>query len=245
MLNRVFPREVPNLFRLGAPLLQSPAWGFCFNSNGIHYINGGCKLRLCGQIFNANCINMGRKLPTIAAIIARIVLIAIGNPVNPLSQNNSCIENYSSLEAVVLQNPENVVVLQNAFFPTDRQASMFVSVIYCFPSNGETSSISELNDLAQKCDYLAGIDGYGNVTCIMYHWMGSPISLFIRPELLRFLSLMTYQVEVRSAVMCIEKPLCPTKERPILCGSDPYVVCKDADFDGPKHLFNNFTTNVS
>ncbi len=138
--------------------------------------------------------------------------------------NGSCIQyidssSYLAIENSLLNRTQNLVNLRQAFFPTNRQASISVNIKYSFVNSSET---------------------------VTYRWLQSSVLMLIRSDLLRHLSLFMYSVKTRHTEIILD-PICnfsnddniPPK---IVPGPGDY--CKHSNSIG-HHLLNNLTANVS
>ncbi len=133
-----------------------------------------------------------------------------------------CINNtnYTGIEQSLFSRPENLVNLRQAFFPTNRQPSISVDVAYMFKN--DTSSI------------------YKNT--VRYRWLDSPVNLIIRSDILFYLSLTIYKVDVRHVTITLDPIQGFENEK--VNGTDLSYVCRPKDLPG-HHLLNNLTVNVS
>ena len=89
-------------------------------------------------------------------------------------------DDYSELERSLHKWPHNLENLSLAFFPINRQASVYVKVIYSF--NGTEESLQ-------------------------YRWSDTSITMLIPTDLLKYLSLFMYDVEPRNVTITLD-PLC-------------------------------------
>ncbi len=127
---------------------------------------------------------------------------------------HSCIQdssNYSAFEMSLLTN-ENLIKLQDAFFPTNEPASIVVDVFYQFvepaESDHEDGKVKEivfqqdhriLRDVKYKSSNLDNNE-------IKFRWMASPINMFCRPHLLKQLSLYAFQARISTVHLKLERP---------------------------------------
>ncbi len=133
----------------------------------------------------------------------------------PLSD---CINSsdYLRIESSLLNRPQNLVNLYQAFFPTNMQASILVQVTYHFTNSSET---------------------------VVYQWLDSSILMLVRSDLLHYLSLFMYNVKTRHTDITLD-PICGFSSDDIVKTSDPSDYCKLVNSTG-HHLLNNLTANVS
>ena len=129
-----------------------------------------------------------------------------------------CIHNsdYLRIESSLLNRSQNLVNLYQAFFPTNKQASISVRVTYHFTNSNKT---------------------------VVYQWLDSSVLMLIRSDLLHYLSLFTYNVKTRSTNITLD-PICGFLSDDIVKTSDPSDYCKLVNSTG-HHLLNNLTANVS
>lgn len=128
-----------------------------------------------------------------------------------------CIGNsdHHGLKQSLLKQPQNLDNLIQAFFPTNRQASISVEVTYKFVD-------SELS--------------------VKYRWVNSPINLLIRSDVLKYLSLFMYNVEVRHVIITLDR---------FCCLEDPSIALEHYDHCFPSSsthahlLLNDLTADVS
>ena len=138
-----------------------------------------------------------------------------------LSNTSNCINSsdYLSIESSLLNRPQNLVNLYQAFFPTNRQASISVQVTYHFTDNPDET--------------------------VTYRWLDSSVLMLIRSDLLQYFSLFTYNVKTNYANIILD-PICGFSSDDNVSTSDtgPSDYCKVANSTG-HHLLNSLTTNVS
>ena len=145
-----------------------------------------------------------------------LVVLVLSVPLSS-ADNSTCIggREYHRLELSLLKSPQNLVNLSEAFFPTNRQQSVSVEVTYHFNGSNETAR---------------------------YRWLDSPINMLIRSELLHFLALTMYQVDLRYADVTLD-PICDFLSETDVSG-DPGFICRPNNLTD-HHLLNNLTVNVS
>ena len=134
------------------------------------------------------------------------------------SNITDCIDSsdYLRIESSLLNRPQNLVNLYQAFFPTNMQASILVQVTYHFTNSSET---------------------------VVYQWLDSSILMLVRSDLLHYLSLFMYNVKTRHTDITLD-PICGFLSDDIVKTSDPSDYCKLVNSTG-HHLLNNLTANVS
>ena len=127
----------------------------------------------------------------------------------------SCIANdhYLKLEQSLLKRKENIDSLTQAFFPTNRQASISVNVTYHFVDSDNI---------------------------LQYRWIDSSINMLIRGDLLTYLSLSVYNVDIRHANITLDLP-CDID----FDNSDPQTYCYGSSTNKAYLFLNELTTNVS
>lgn len=132
-------------------------------------------------------------------------------------------QNYAAFENMVLTE-ENIKRLNEAFFPTNRRKSTVVNVTYYLLSNGNNTK--------------------DNASKINFRWLASPINLFINPDLLRELSLLSYIINVTNVDLNIETQ-CTHDELTDLLYKFQSTNETCVNISTPlTELLNNFTTNV-
>ncbi len=117
----------------------------------------------------------------------------------------------------MIRNPENLVNLSQAFFPTNRQPSISVQITYQFKDDSQP---------------------------VQYRWLDSPVNLLIRSELLFYLSLTIYKVDVRNVMVTLDPIEGFENEEVIGNNTDSSNICRRNNLTG-HHLLNNLTVNVS
>ena len=155
------------------------------------------------------------KLKGVLVLLLLLLLLSTGQVF--LANVTKCIKSndYFGLEKSLLNRPQNLVNLYQAFFPTNRQASISVEVTYRFV---------EVNYTAK------------------YRWLDSPVTMLIRSDLLFFLSLGMYNAEVRYTDIILD-PICDFEWIDI-SNDDPNYYCRPRNSTA-HHLLNNLTVNVS
>ncbi len=153
----------------------------------------------------------------LATLLATLLAVttAVDNDTEIKSISNT---NYTGIEQSLFSNKENLVNLSQAFFPTNRQESISVEVKYMFKLNETTYSSAQ------------------------YRWLSSPINLLVRSDLLIYLSLTIYNIEVRHVTITLD-PIQGFEDEDI-SSVDPNYICRPDNVTG-HHLLNNLTTNVS
>ncbi len=154
---------------------------------------------------------------SVSLIVVLVVSVPLASADNPI-----CIgdREYHRLESSLLKRPQNLVNLSEAFFPTNHQQSVSVQVAYHFN------------------------DPNGPNEPVKYQWLDSPINLLIRSELLHFLALTMYQVELRYANVTLD-PICNFTSEIVSGDHDPDDICLPNNFTAGHHLLNHLTANVS
>ena len=164
---------------------------------------------------------------------------------------HSCIEdssNYSAFEISLLTN-ENLMTLQNAFFPTNKPASIVVDVFYHFvgaeSDHGVEETILQQNHrILRDVNYInikSNLESNSLDKVLKFRWMASPINMFCRPDLLKQLSLYAFQAKIGTVHLKLERP-CKMDflDATLLAGTDECMNVSDIYY-----LLNNLTSNVS
>ena len=137
--------------------------------------------------------------------------------------------NYSEIEVLLLTD-KNLVALEKAFFPTNVHSSIAINVTYHFINNYQMDkSVSNGLELdargshhhlhpqtAEKGNNNEDIDRgfiaddvpFDDIEflVVQFRWLASSINMFIRPDLLTSLSLLTYQAPVVPLNIYLEVP---------------------------------------
>lgn len=151
-----------------------------------------------------------------------LVILAVAAFVNQPAASTPCASlinsNYSEIEALLLTD-RNLIALEKAFFPTNVHSSITINVTYHFINSQMDQSVSdglELNagasyhhlrpQIAEKGTnnedidrgFIADNTSFEDIEflVVQFRWLASSINLFIRPDLLKSLSLLTYQAPV-------------------------------------------------
>ena len=107
--------------------------------------------------------------------VVLILLASYGVRSEP-SRGGKCLRTFQELERSLVARDINLDGMRDAFFPPNRQKSVAVTVYYFF-DNGELYDEQNLNPLSYR---------------YAFRWSASPILEFIRPELLRYMSMFIY-----------------------------------------------------
>ena len=161
------------------------------------------------------------------------------------STSTSCgnldFNNYTSFETLLLTD-ENLIKLENAFFPVNSHPSVVVDVHYHLIVPIEAIPETVLREavyqpVEEVSPARTNVTKSGKITVYKFRWLSSPVNLFIRPDLLKRFSLLTYQVNVTA--VDLQFSLCQPKELEILnksaCTSVPMLLTQ----------LNTITANVS
>ena len=164
---------------------------------------------------------------------------------------DKCLHSLDDFQVSLLNRSVNLISLQNAFYPANRQSSISFTVKYYLCNNNNSSEgsslscrdverwVSDLNSgRVPSVDYAANFS-------YKFGWNASPVSLFIRPELLAALSLFTFRIEVPTVHIILD-PICPDAITPdLLFGTsiDYFEICNNPT--PPVELLNQLTQDVS
>ena len=166
---------------------------------------------------------------------------------------HSCIQdssNYSAFEISLLTN-ENLMKLQDAFFPTNKPASIVVDVFYQFvepaESDHEDGKVKEIvfqqdHRILRDVNYINIESSNLQITMkLSSDGLASPINMFCRPQLLKELSLHTFQARISTVHLKLESP-CEMDYlgATLLTGTDECTNVSDIYY-----LLNSLTSNVS
>ena len=141
----------------------------------------------------------------VVALALRVALLtaavaAMGHEGN-CRKDHSCIATITELEKSLFQRKSNINRLQRAFFPSDQHSPVAVDLVVHFSTSLQNTSEGLCNSSTTRLDD-ATFD-------YKFRWSESTVLLFIRPELLRPLSLFVYQGVVTTAEVVID-PICDT-----------------------------------
>lgn len=116
----------------------------------------------------------------------------------------SCIATITELEQSLFQRKSNIDRLQRAFFPNDQHFPVAVDLVVHFSTSLQNTSRGLCNTSTIRLEN--GTFDY------KFRWSESTVLLFIRPELLRPLSLFVYQGVVTTAEVVVD-PICDTESQ--------------------------------
>ena len=120
--------------------------------------------------------------------------------------------NYSEIEVLLLTD-KNLMALEKAFFPTNVHSSIAINVTYRFINSQMDQSVSNGLELDARASHhrlhpqtaergnnnedidrgFIADDVPFEFLVVRFRWLASSINMFIRPDLLTSLSLLTYQ----------------------------------------------------
>lgn len=152
----------------------------------------------------------------------------------------SCLQdtNYTAFESLLLTD-DNLLELEDAFFPTNSHSSVVIDVYYHLyfrppkevqPELKHVSHTKNGKEAATKRELINE-----ELFVVHFKWLASSVNLFMRPNLLQRLSLMTYQVNSTAVDLNFDFP-CRLKI-PITqtCDNLPRLISE----------LNDMTSNVS
>ena len=138
------------------------------------------------------------KVVVLALQVALLTTAVAGN----CRKDHDCIATITELEKSLFQWKLNIDRLQRAFFPTDQHSPAAVDLVFHFSTSLQNTSEGLCNSSIRLAN---GTFDY------KFRWSDSTVLLFIRPELLRPLSLFVYQGVVTTAEIVID-PICDTQD---------------------------------
>ena len=162
------------------------------------------------------------------------------------------------LEEALVNDPSNLEQLQLAFFPTNKQKRIVFDVVYHLPKPDIENSSSVVtavtaeravgthegrynNIIAHRVLRNADGDGDNGIdkadNSLTFRWMASPIIMYCRPDLLKNLSLFTFEAGITTINLTIDA-----------CnyGKGEENIClEQLDQADIRRLLNELTTNVS
>ena len=124
--------------------------------------------------------------------------------------------NFTAFESLLLTD-SNLVQLEDALFPTNSHSSVVVNVNYHFYELPLTNKPAELHPGVKQVSHAINDvtkpdpvtqEDFINKDQFVFHfkWLASPVNLFVRPDLLQRLSLMTYRVDNIAVDLHFEAP---------------------------------------
>ena len=134
----------------------------------------------------------------VALLTAAVAAMGLKKREGNCRKDHSCIVTITELEKSLFQRKLNIDRLQRAFFPTDQHSPVAVDLVFHFSTSLQNTSEGLCNPPIR---FDNGTFDY------KFRWSESTVLLFIRPELLRPLSLFVYQGVVTTAEIVIE-PIC-------------------------------------
>ena len=113
--------------------------------------------------------------------------------------NDSCIATFMDLKDSLAKQNSNINRLHNAFSPSNQRVPVAVDLLVHFSTSLNTTSYKLYNPSTVRLD--------NQTADYKFRWSASAMLLFIRPEMLRPLSLFVYQGIVTTAEVVID-PVC-------------------------------------
>ena len=121
-------------------------------------------------------------------------------------------ENYTVFESLLLER-SNLINLEDALYPTNHPYSSMVDVYYHFTAREDKIKIySDDSVVITKEDHRI----LQQDNSVKFRWLASPINLYIRPDLLKRLSLWTYQVKPNRVDIVMKIPCTPEQTQKII-----------------------------
>jgi len=143
----------------------------------------------------------------------------------------TCIKTINGLKQSLVARSVNLDSLASAFSPVNRQSSITFEVHYFFCSNSTSSgsstkfSCDELEEWINDINAGRAIDtNFTDDYDLKFQWYASPVNLFIRPELLKALSLYTFNVDSYKTYLILDE-LCDNPEHQIDNSTECHAVC--------------------
>ena len=152
----------------------------------------------------------------VALLTAAVAATGLKKREGNCRKDHSCIATITELEKSLFQWKLNIDRLQRAFFPTDQHSPVAVDLVFHFSTSLRNTSEGLCNSSIRLANHTFDYK---------FRWSDSTVLLFIRPELLRPLSLFVYQGVVTTAEIVID-PIC------------------DTDVGRPEHLLNALCIHV-
>ena len=151
------------------------------------------------------------------------------------SEDGSCIETFIDLKKSLVKRKSNINHLDNAFFPSNQQVPVAVDLLVHFSTSLQNTSHKLCNPSTARLD--------NHTSDYKFRWSASATLLFVKPEILRPLSVFVYRGVVTTAEVVID-PMCAD-----LDSEDQQMegkVCKEStNEEKPEELLNKLCIHVS
>ena len=151
------------------------------------------------------------------------------------SEESSCIETFIDLKKSLVKRKSNINHLHNAFFPSNQQVPAVVDLLVHFSTSLQNTSHKLCNPSTARLD--------NHTSDYKFRWSASATLLFVKPEILRPLSVFVYRGVVTTAEVVID-PMCAD-----LDSEDQQMegkVCKEStNEEKPEELLNKLCIHVS
>ena len=169
-------------------------------------------------------------LLTVAVTAARMKRHQEGN-----SEDGSCIETFIDLKKSLVKQNSNINHLHNAFFPSNQRVPAAVDLLVHFSTS--------LQNTSHKLCSLSTARLDKHTSDYKFRWSASASLLFVKPEILRPLSLFVYRGVVTTAEVVID-PMCADLDREVQ--QVERKVCKGSTKKKkPEQLLNKLCIHVS
>ena len=140
------------------------------------------------------------RVATSLVIVALLTAAATAARMNRQQKGtDSCIATFMDLKDSLAKQNSNINRLHNAFSPSNQRVPVAVDLLVHFSTSLQTTSYKLYNLSTARLD--------NQTADHKFRWSASAMLLFIRPEMLRPLSLFVYQGIVTTAEVVID-PVC-------------------------------------
>ena len=159
--------------------------------------------------------------------------------------------NYTVLESLLLEG-SNLINLEDAFYPTNHPYSIMVDVYYHFTAGKDKIEVySDDSVMITKEGHriLRQANPVEKSTekniSVKFSWLVSPINLYIRPDLLKRLSLWTYQAKPNRVDIVMKTTCTPEQTQKIIAEGGNTSENNCSSLSTLLYQLNNMTANVS
>ena len=151
------------------------------------------------------------------------------------SEDGSCIETFIDLKKSLVKRNSNINRLHNAFFPSNQRVPAAVDLLVHFSTSLQNTSHKLCNPSTARLD--------NHTSDYKFRWSASATLLFVKPEILRPLSVFVYRGVVTTAEVIID-PLCADLDSEVQQMEGK--VCKGSiKKKKPEQLLNKLCIHVS
>ena len=163
-------------------------------------------------------------------------------------------ENYTVLESLLLEG-SNLINLEDALYPTNHHYSSVVDVYYHFTAGEDKIEVysddsvmitKEDRRILRQASFVEKSTAKKCNNSVKFRWTASSINLYIGPDLLKRLSLWTYQAKPSRVDIVMKTPCTPEQTRKIIAEvKNTFRGCWNNNMSTLLHQLNDMTANVS